>query len=109
MSSDQVEYFNKRSVVASRSFESLAVFSGGGVVDADTAILASRQNMFLALVRFHIIKGSLSNDIMSSSKLHLVVAIRLFGKEMAKIYNSASLNAHHWRKTVKLLVAAGGI
>ena len=90
------------------AFESLAVFSGGGVVDADTAILASRQNMFLALVRFHIIKGSLSNDIMSLSKLHLAVAIHLLEKDMTKIYDSASLNAH-WRKKVKLLIAAGGV
>lgn len=50
------------------------------VVDSDAAILASRQDVLLALVRFHVVKGGLADDIVPPGKLHLAVAISLFSK-----------------------------
>lgn len=79
-------YLDKRSIIAVGSLESLAVLASGRVVNSDAAILACRQDVFLALVRFHVVKGGLADDIVSAGKLHLTVAISLFKrKEMLLI------------------------
>ena len=83
--------------------------------------------MFLALVRFHIVKGGLADNIMSSGKLHLTAAISLLEKKNRKkdvssfififffLTTFALLNGHYLnkRKTKETNgyrpVAAGGI
>lgn len=97
------------------------MLASGRVVNSDAAILACRQDVFLALVRFHVVKGGLADDIVSAGKLHLTVAISLFKrKEMLLIvyfyifYDSALLNGHYLnkrkgKKQTVLPVAAGGI
>lgn len=126
-SDEPIPYLDQCSIIAVWSLESLAVLSGRGIVNSDAAILAGRQNVFLALVRFHIVKGGLADNIMSSGKLHLTAAISLLEKQKNRkkdvssfififfLTTFALLNGHYLnkRKTKETNgyrpVAAGGI
>ena len=70
----RIGYLDQSAIIAHGALKSFAVLAGGRVVNPDTPVLASGQNVLLALVRFHVVEGRLAHDVVTARKLYLTIA-----------------------------------